>query len=59
MITSYKNTGKINSESTGNNYFCNIWKDVNFTEVTIIFNLWTLIHAYSFFGNSGMTWVSK
>lgn len=33
MITSYKNTGKINSVSTGNNYSCNIWKDVNFTEV--------------------------
>lgn len=33
MITSYKNTGKINSLSTGNNYSCNIWKDVNFTEV--------------------------
>jgi len=33
MFTSYKNTGKINSVSTGNNYFRNIWKDVNFTEM--------------------------
>lgn len=33
MMTSYKNIGKNNSVSTGNNYFCNIWKDVNFTEV--------------------------
>lgn len=33
MITSYKNMVKINSVSTGNNCFCNIWKDVNFAKV--------------------------
>lgn len=32
MITSHKNTGKIDSVITENNQFCNIWKDVNFTE---------------------------
>lgn len=64
IIARYKNRGKINSVTTANNCFCNIWKEVNFTEVCPdcnfnFFFYWTFIHAQTSFGYIGMTWVSK
>lgn len=46
IIASYKNRGKINSVSTAN-CFCNIWKEVNFTEVCPDCNFIFFVDIYS------------